>query len=243
MSPGERMVYSLEEQVLTFELAQLEAWTSGDKSLLPAFVERRQIVERQPSYHFGEAFVLDHFHREAGWVGFADYMLMPEVEPHIARHEKGRTALEKVVPRTDLVALRQARRKSADGRKGYGEPDLVSRAPFRHVHVSRGEEGVGPGERESVDLSRPASPLPRLRDAHRLLARARQAGAEANSMDRGIGDGWLHGNSPERGVTGRGNRRSQTAFGSGSSPSELHRTLTPQAAPPVARLPTPTRPD
>jgi Holliday junction resolvase-like predicted endonuclease len=127
------MVFEFEELVLAFDQAQLDTWKAGNKALMPAFVERRQIVERQPSYHFGEAFVLEHFHRTEGWVGYADYMLMPEVEPGIARHYKGRAALEAIAPVLALQQLRTARRRSLDGRKGYGEPDLFLHHPSGRI--------------------------------------------------------------------------------------------------------------
>lgn len=123
------MLHVFEEFVLTYGPDQLAAWKGGDKSLMPSFVEERVIVANQPSYWFGEAFVLDHFHRVEGWLGFPDYMLMPEVEPQIARHYRGRTMLEQLASAPKLRALREERRRSGDGRKGYGEPDLFLYKP------------------------------------------------------------------------------------------------------------------
>lgn len=123
------MLHTFDEIVVTYMPEQLAAWKQGDKSLMPGFVEKRAIVENQPSYHFGEAFVLDHFHRMEGWLGFPDYMLMPEVEPNIARHYRGRRMLEQIAPAVTLRALREQRRRSLDGRKGYGEPDLFLYKP------------------------------------------------------------------------------------------------------------------
>jgi hypothetical protein len=123
------MLHTFDEMVLTYDANQLTAWKNGDKSLMPHFVEKRAIVANQPAYHFGEAFVLDYFHRAEGWLGFADYMLMPEVEPGIARHYRGRTMLERVAPAPRLRALRDERRRSLDGRRGYGEPDLFLYKP------------------------------------------------------------------------------------------------------------------
>ncbi|GEJ56661.1 VRR-NUC domain-containing protein [Anaeromyxobacter diazotrophicus] len=118
------MTHVFEEKLLSYEADQLMAWKTGDKSLMPAFIEKRAIVTNQPAYHFGEAFVLDHYHRTEGWLGFPDYMLMPEVEPNIARHYRGRMTLEQLAPAPMLRELRDARRALPDGRKGYGEPDL-----------------------------------------------------------------------------------------------------------------------
>lgn len=123
------MLHVFDEIVLTYGPDQLAAWKNGDKSLMPAFVEKRDIVTNQPSYWFGEAFVLHHFHRTEEWLGFPDYMLMPEVEPTIARHYRGRTMLEQVAPPLKLRALREERRRSVDGRRGYGEPDLFLYKP------------------------------------------------------------------------------------------------------------------
>jgi hypothetical protein len=135
------VTFQIEETVLTYRDEQLTAWKGGDKVLMPHFVEMRDIVKNQPSYHFGEAFVLNHYHRQDGWLGFMDYLLMPEVEPNIARHERGRKMLEKLVAPEKLLALRTERRNSVDGRKGYGEPDLFLYKPtgeMMFVEVKKG---------------------------------------------------------------------------------------------------------
>jgi len=117
------MVHRLEEVILAYQPAELARWKQGHRDLIPAGTESRDIVANQPSYHFGEHYVLAHFMRE-GWSGYPDYLLMPEVEPRIARHQSGRKMLERIALPERLLALRLARRQSEDGRKGYGEPDL-----------------------------------------------------------------------------------------------------------------------
>jgi hypothetical protein len=139
------MVHAFAEQELVYSEQQFVAWKNGDKSLMPRFVEYRAIVANQPSYHFGEAFVLDYFHRTQGWLGFMDYMLMPEVEPNIARHYQGRKMLEQLAPAARLRALREERRRSVDGRKGYGEPDLFLYKPtgeMKFVEVKKQSDTV-----------------------------------------------------------------------------------------------------
>ena len=126
------MRHTFKEMVLVYRAEQLEAWKAGDKSLMPGEIEHRAIVDNQPAYHFGEAFVLDHFMR-LGWLGFADYVLMPQVEPNIARHREGRQALERIADPRRLAALRRERNRSVDGMKGYGEPDLFLYQPTGEI--------------------------------------------------------------------------------------------------------------
>lgn len=117
------MRHDFEETVLHYRAEQLEAWKAGDKSLLPEAAWVRHMVANQPAYHFGEAFVLRHF-VERGWLGFDDYMIMPQVEPGIERHREGRETLERIARPERLRALRDVRAQSDDGRRGIGEPDL-----------------------------------------------------------------------------------------------------------------------
>jgi hypothetical protein len=126
------MLHTFEETVLTYRSEQLAAWRNGDKSLMPQHVEHRAIVDNQPSYHFGEAFVLSHF-SALGWSGFMDYVLMPQVEPNIARHYHGRRQLELVADPAKLKAFRNERNKLEDGRRGYGEPDLFLYKPTGEI--------------------------------------------------------------------------------------------------------------
>lgn len=114
---------SIDEIVLDYDPDELTRWKSGDKSLAPAFVARPDIWLTQPKYHFGEAFVLRHYHRKEGWLGFADYAIGPQY-PNSERRKEGRTELERRVPARSLAVLRALRAADPRHRLGSGEPDL-----------------------------------------------------------------------------------------------------------------------
>jgi hypothetical protein len=79
----------LRELVLVYHQAQLDAWTHGDRSLMPAFVDPRALLRTSPMRHFGEMFVLRHFNETGGWKGFSSYALGVTV-PELARAARGR---------------------------------------------------------------------------------------------------------------------------------------------------------
>ncbi len=122
------MRHDFEEMILNYRPDQLTRWKAGERAWLIEGQPERAIMRNQPTYHFGEAFVLHHFFLR-GWLGFADYMIMPEVEPRIERHRGGREMLARIAPAERLEALRKARRCSAEGAKGIGEPDLFLYKP------------------------------------------------------------------------------------------------------------------
>lgn len=79
---------------------------------------------RQPSHHFGEFFVLDHFRRQ-GWLGYRFFVLTVTADLDHPRYAPGGRQLEKLVPAAKLGAFRKAR--SFDRKEyahGKGEPDL-----------------------------------------------------------------------------------------------------------------------
>jgi hypothetical protein len=117
------MMLELRELVLVYQQAQLDAWLHGDRSLMPAFVDPRDLVRNAPRRHFGEMFVLRHYNETAGWKGFSSYALGPEL-PGSQRRKVGRAKIEEIIPRRALSHLRALRATTADKRFGGGTPDL-----------------------------------------------------------------------------------------------------------------------
>lgn len=140
------MRHEFQEIVLPYSKRQLDAWSAGDKSLLPHFVERDSMIINQDRYHFGEAFVLDHFHRKDGWLGFR-FFALGEWEPGIARYLKGRRTIERMVDRSRLEAFRRARSSDPLEVKGKGEPDVLLYRPsgeLLFLEVKKGADRIGP---------------------------------------------------------------------------------------------------
>ena len=138
------MRHEFQEIVLPYRKAQLEAWSSGDKSLLPAFVELDSMILNQHPYHFGEAFVLDHFHRAEGWLGFR-FFALGTWEPNIPRYLKGRRMVEQLVPPAKLRAFRLARSSDPKELAGKGEPDVFLYRPsgeMLFLEVKKGADKV-----------------------------------------------------------------------------------------------------
>ncbi|MGH7389139.1 MAG: VRR-NUC domain-containing protein [Candidatus Rokuibacteriota bacterium] len=113
----------VEELVLVYRQAELDAWMAGDRSLIPRFVDRKALVRNSPPRHFGEMFALRHYHETEGWKGFSSYALGPEL-PGSARRAPGRSKIEEIVPRRALARLRALRATISDRRFGGGTPDL-----------------------------------------------------------------------------------------------------------------------
>lgn len=65
----------LSEKVLNYRRAQLDAWRRGDKSLIPRLIQVHDTFFSQASYHFGEVFVLRHYHETERWLGLRWYAL------------------------------------------------------------------------------------------------------------------------------------------------------------------------
>jgi len=63
------MTRLIEEVVLPYHRRDRDAWNRGDRSLVPSFVDPVVFVKGLPSRHFGEMFVLRHFHRTRGLGG------------------------------------------------------------------------------------------------------------------------------------------------------------------------------
>ena len=119
-------IVEIEEIVLVYDQRQLEDWKGGDKSLVPDYLKELKVwlsIVNQPQRFFGGIFVLDHYHRTAGWKGFPSYTLGPEF-PHAERKMPGRSKVEEIIPAKRLARFRALRTTWADRRFGSGKPDL-----------------------------------------------------------------------------------------------------------------------
>jgi hypothetical protein len=77
----------------------------------------------QPSYHFGEIFVIDTFNRLYGWKGFRFYAL-GTWEPDNPKYANSREMIVRLFRPDKLAAFRAARREQ-DSISGAGEPDVM----------------------------------------------------------------------------------------------------------------------
>src|SRR4051812_45481165 len=100
------MRHVFNEILLTYKREQLDAWQRRDWSLVPAFHEVHEIVRNQPSYHFGEFFTFDHFHRHEGWRGFRFFVLGVQRDILHPRYAPGGMQLAKMIPAERLAAFR-----------------------------------------------------------------------------------------------------------------------------------------
>jgi hypothetical protein len=117
------MKHIIEEQILVYEQEQLNQWKSGDKSLIPHFIDLHSDYKNQQSYHFGEIFVISAFHRLQGWKGFRFYAL-GTWEPNNQKYDRSREMIAKLFPARKLAEFREARREQ-DRTSGKGEPDVM----------------------------------------------------------------------------------------------------------------------
>lgn len=113
----------IEEEVLEYEQQQLDRWKSGDKSLIPDFLDIYSDYRNQPSNHFGEIFVLDYYYRHYGWKGFRFYAL-GTWEPNNSKYDKSRKKIGELFSREQMLRFWAAREKE-DKISGKGEPDLM----------------------------------------------------------------------------------------------------------------------
>jgi len=117
------MIVEITETVLTYDAGLLQAWRNGDKSIAEGLFQITPNYLNQPSYGFGEAFTLRHFHEAEGWSGFASYALGPQY-PGSRRREAGRKKVEEIIPAERLARLRTLRSRPSQLLRGSGEPDL-----------------------------------------------------------------------------------------------------------------------
>jgi hypothetical protein len=120
---GRPRIIELQEKVITYKQAELDAWKNGDKQLLPDFVEDRSSLKTQPEYHFGEVFVLRHYYREEGWKGFMSYALGNK-NPKSTVRQRGRMKVQELIPAEKLARFQALRGDEWETNFGTGEPDL-----------------------------------------------------------------------------------------------------------------------
>lgn len=113
----------IEEQIFVYRKEQLDQWKSGNKFLIPNFLELHQDYQAQPAYHFGEIFVIDTFNRLSGWKGFRFYAL-GTWEMDNPKYDQSRKIISEIFPDDKLNKFHKARHKE-DSMSGIGEPDVM----------------------------------------------------------------------------------------------------------------------
>jgi VRR-NUC domain len=139
------MIKEVRERVLTYKDEQIRAWTQGDKSLAPSFLDVAPAVFNQPQYHFGEVFTLRSYHERDGWLGFILYALGGQY-PRSASRLEGRRKAEQIIPADALRRFRDARMSDS---RGGGEPDLFLYKPdgsFMFVEVKKAGDRISPSQ-------------------------------------------------------------------------------------------------
>ena len=116
-------IYTIEEQVFVYRKEQLEQWKSGNKFLIPHFIESHKDYQTQPNYHFGEIFVIDTYNRLHGWKGFRFYAL-GNWELENIKYKLSREKISQLIPEERLSEFREVR-KEEDEMSGVGEPDVM----------------------------------------------------------------------------------------------------------------------
>jgi hypothetical protein len=138
------MVIEIPEKILVYNQQDFEAWTQGDKSLIPSFLPVPDAVANQPQYHFPEILTLRHYHQSHGWLGFHLYALGPQY-PGSESRKLGRAFVERIIPADDLQRFRQLQAADPLIRSGAGEPDLFlynEKGAFMFVEVKKGPDRI-----------------------------------------------------------------------------------------------------
>ena len=117
---SEAMLHTVTETVLSYEAADFTEWSSGRRERwvtgeVPAH------VSNQPTYHFGEYFVLADYAKR-GWAGHRFYAL-GDWEPRNPKLVAGRADVARCFPKNLLARFRRARVECGRA-TGAGEPDL-----------------------------------------------------------------------------------------------------------------------
>jgi hypothetical protein len=134
------MQYRIQETILFYQTKRLEAWMNGDRSWLWEGLYLPSDVDNQPSYHFGEYYVLDHYCRE-GWSGTRWYAL-GEWEPNNPKYVAGREMIASVFNKESLARIRDVRRDI-----NKGEPDIFlyrSDGAARFIEVKKAADRIAP---------------------------------------------------------------------------------------------------
>lgn len=119
------MIHIIEETVIEYLPSDLMDWKAGRRERwlngsVPAH------VLNQPTYHFGEYFVLAHYSM-LGWKGFRFYAL-GNWEPTNPKLQEGRNAIERCFEQGKLSDFRR-KRVECGRADGKGEPDLFLAHP------------------------------------------------------------------------------------------------------------------
>ncbi len=143
------MLFVIKEIVLEYQASDLSDWKSGNRDkwlegIAPAH------VANQPSYHFGEYFVIAHY-AQLGWQGYRFHAL-GDWEPNNPKFREAREALARAFAPGKLAEFRHAR--EACGRiDGKGEPDVFLVHPEHgalFLEVKKGQDRTSPEQLECL---------------------------------------------------------------------------------------------
>ncbi len=135
------MKMRMTETVIEFCEVDRTAWVKDKNKLLEGHSPPPDVFN-QPTYHFGEYFVLSYF-KKAGWSGYRFYAL-GEWEPNNPKVLKGRKKIEEIFTKQKLEEFRKQRALSGYA-GGKGEPDLflyMESGPTLFLEVKKGSDKV-----------------------------------------------------------------------------------------------------
>jgi hypothetical protein len=138
-------VMDITEIVLTYDKLALDAWRLGDKRLIPDWLGERSMIMNQPTYHFGEVFVLDHLFTTDGWMGYR-FFAIGEQWPHSELRRPGRNKISEIIPESRLKRFRSLRTGNLT-KTGAGEPDLFLFKPdgqYKFAEVKKQGDKIRP---------------------------------------------------------------------------------------------------
>lgn len=134
------------ETVIEYPGDDLAAWKIGDKKkLLEGHIPPGDVFN-QPTYHFGEYFVLNYF-MKARWFGYRFYAL-GEWEPNNPKVLEGRKKIEEIFAKQKLAEFRRQRALSGCA-GGKGEPDLflyMESGPTLFLEIKKEGDNVAPAQ-------------------------------------------------------------------------------------------------
>jgi hypothetical protein len=147
----QQRIVQIRETVLVYKKTQLKSWRAGDKSLVSEFMTVPLAYVNQPTYHFGEAFALRHYH-EAEWKGHSFFSLARQADT--GAFKQGNDAVERIVPAGDLSRLRTLRAADPLTKHHAGEPDLFlyrETGQFMFAEVKKQSDYLRPSQRRSIE--------------------------------------------------------------------------------------------
>ena len=143
------MLFVINEIVLEYHASDLLDWKSGKREKWLEGISPAHVAN-QPSYHFGEYFVIAHY-AKLGWQGYRFYAL-GDWEPNSPKLKEGREALARTFDSGKLAEFRRAR--EACGRiDGKGEPDVFLVHPEHgalFLEVKKGQDRISPEQLECL---------------------------------------------------------------------------------------------